>query len=118
VNPVFVEALNDRLFGEFTDKPYGSISAYCLAHRLDKETFVPRNGESVAQVKQRVRLFLDSLDDGTYLIIAHAAVIRIIVQLMTGLHWEKVQVQNVALWAIEDNKILHDNWRPWEAKNK
>jgi broad specificity phosphatase PhoE len=113
LNPVLIAELTDRGFGEFAGKPYGSFSEYCQAHGLNKETYVPRNGESMDQLHKRVTHFLDELPRGDYLFITHAGIIMQVVHERTGRPWSLLHIENAALWVFDDGKLVHENWKPW-----
>jgi alpha-ribazole phosphatase len=115
VSPTFVDALADRKFGAFSGKPYGSLGSFCEEQGVDTFTYVPQNGESIAQSHNRVQLFLNSLADGTYLFITHGAVIDYVVHSLAGRAWDSISSENVSLWVFEDGVLTHENWRPWES---
>ena len=54
----------ERNAGIFAGKNKGSIRDYCLAHNIqDTISFKPKKGESILEVYQRAKKFLDYLND-------------------------------------------------------
>lgn len=73
---IYSDLTNERNAGIFIGKQKTAIKEYCIAHNIiDRVNFKPENGESVAEVYQRAKIFLDYLknnfQDKTVLLCGH-----------------------------------------------
>lgn len=66
----------ERNLGEFTGSPIGTFAKYCQDNSLDRISFRPAKGESVADVYERAKEFLPNIKenyhDKSILICGHA----------------------------------------------
>ena len=113
-----VEALGDHKFGVFAGKPWGSLRQEATSLGISREEFVPEGGESLVDARHRVVEFVNSLPDGSYLIIAHAGTVIDLVHALTGRAWQPLHVDNVAIWQITDGHLVHENYTPWISAEK
>lgn len=64
-DPVVVESdlLLERDLGKFTGTPMGAFQEYCKENNLDKVTTRPEGGESLVDVYEKTKLFLQEIKD-------------------------------------------------------
>jgi uncharacterized phosphatase len=76
---VYDKRIREQNVGDLEGTPHGSISGMATNLGYDRITFVPKSGESVADLRGRVRNFLDELkkkySKDSILIITHGGVI-------------------------------------------
>jgi len=89
------EAIKERSFGAWEGKNWevleNEFPDEVVKWKKNPLEFTPPGGESFAQVMSRVNSFWNrfiNMDDGTYLIVTHAGVIRCLLVLFTGMTFE------------------------------
>jgi len=106
--------LRDRDFGTMAGQQYlGPCQPTRVLAPGAGTVIGPQFDEQPEDVRVRVHEFLASLGDGDFLIVTHSHVMRWIVRETTGLPMLTEKIENAALWIIEDQKLVHRNWRPW-----
>lgn len=81
IKVIYSDLTCERNTGVFAGKPKSAIKEYCLAYHItDRVNFKPKNGESIAQVYQRAKKFLDYLrknfKDKSILLCGHVNFLR------------------------------------------
>ncbi|MBI4148847.1 histidine phosphatase family protein [Candidatus Woesearchaeota archaeon] len=109
------KALRERNMGIFEGKPWGTAQAYAESHGLDRFTFTPAAGESLASLHQRTARFIAALvkkyqhTDKTILLATHGGFIRnaLIHVLHLGLpegYAQKYRQLNASITILDVNK--------------
>lgn len=105
VNP----ALKERSFGEWEGKSWEVLereeSIKVAEWKENPLAFTPPGGESFGSVLERVSGFWEHmafLEDGDYLVVAHAGVLRCILVYITGVSFE-----STFRWLLDPAAVLH-----------
>ena len=78
---VYDDLIIERHAGEFNGKyPKNCFFNYCKENKLDRVTFRPEGGESLVDVSERAKKFIEKIkrdyDDKTVLVVSHGNVLR------------------------------------------
>ena len=107
-------ALRECSWGEFEGRPFHEINAARTKHSGDMIDFTPPRGESLRDLRERTDAFIDSvvaqLEDGTYLIVAHSVVNKMLIFRLLQRpwsQWSELHQQNTCVNIIE---IVDGRW--------
>lgn len=113
--PKFDERLKEINFGDWENKTWDQIGKHAIEQwAADVMNFIPPNGESVDNLRERVKGFLNIIPkDKPIVIVTHGGVIRAIVGLLVKAHaedWTQLSFNYASMSKIamqENNFELH-----------
>jgi alpha-ribazole phosphatase len=112
--PRFDERLLELNFGAWEMQPWNAIDRAALdAWAADPLHFTPPGGEAVADLRMRVRDFLDGLAEDAVLV-AHAGVMKLCAAELAGVaadEWFSMQFEYGTATLIEGGRIVWQNRR-------
>ncbi|MGH2699210.1 MAG: histidine phosphatase family protein [Actinomycetota bacterium] len=76
------ERLRELDFGELEGRTWDQCPHDVQAGLLAFDDFAALRGESVGELRDRVRAFIDTLPDGNHLVVTHGGVIRILLRVV------------------------------------
>lgn len=109
--PAFDDRLKELDFGDWEMRPWESLDCAALdAWAADPLGFAPPGGESVAELRVRVRSFLEGLS-GDVIVVAHAGVMKLCAAELAGVpsnEWFGMRFHYASVTLIEKNTLA---WR-------
>ena len=105
--PIFMSKLiEERDFGEYT----GIETVLVDWEEIDQDNKINKEMglESLEDVKKRINLFLEDLkledENSTVLVVSHSGAIRMMVSIITGENFNKIEVKNASITVFEKFK--------------